>query len=123
MWFSPETWEEHGRHGVTADLLSLAVTPTPGSVALPAVRVLAGDVEDAARRAIGTLAAVLRRAADTRRRRRHGDPIRILDADPAPVHVERIAGDLWVDAAGRRAPDRPRPQRPASRRPTPPARR
>lgn len=88
VFWSPECWETRSRHGVDAELLAVGLTPTPGSVGLLPVRVLAGDVEAAARRTNDShLAGILTRAARARSRRHYGDPLRIHDIDTAPAPV------------------------------------
>jgi hypothetical protein len=88
IFWSPETWEVRSRHGVKAELLACALTPTPASVALPPVHVLAGTVDTAACRTHGPLAGILTRAAQARSRDRYsGDPLRIHDLDTGPAAI------------------------------------
>jgi hypothetical protein len=105
LFWSPETWEIRSRHGVDAELLAVALTPTPASVALPPVHLLAGTVDVAALRTHGALAGVLQRAVTARARRRYGDPLHIadLDAGPAPVAVRAAQHHAALDVDRRPA--------------------
>lgn len=84
VYWSTETIEVRSRHGLDAELLAVALTPSTASVGLAPVHVLYGDVDTASYRTHGPLAGILTRAATARRRRRSGDPIHIADAPPPP---------------------------------------
>ena len=96
----PTTWEKRSRHGVEAELLAVALTPTPASVALPPVHILHGSVDVAQHHATGNLQGILSRAAQARTRRRYGDPIGISDlveqqAAHAPAPAVQRAPSQW----------------------------
>lgn len=106
MFLSPETWEERFRDGVRAELMSVAITPTPAGVGLRPIRIHGGSLEAVARRATGHQRGLLERAVQARRRRQYGDPLRIID-QPNGVerHIERSA-DGTAFLHGERIPER-----------------
>jgi hypothetical protein len=108
VYLSPETWEERSRHGVEAELLAVALTPTPASIALPAVHVLHGSVDVAQHHTTGNLHDVLSRAALARSRRRYPDPIGITDLGEQRSRGTLAGAAPGMGAVPARLADRPR---------------
>jgi hypothetical protein len=101
LFYSPEVRHRGGRD---IELLGLAITRKPASVALGPLVAYPGTLHDASRQIVyqdGFIGKLIRRADEFDRRRKHGEPLTIAGVQAKPVisQPSRAAGPLEIRSA------------------------